>query len=207
MYAKPRKTQLIGLTGGIASGKTTVTDYLEKQGHPVVDGDRLSKAAFDLPATQKKIRLAFGTTDRKELRGIVFLSQQKKKKLEKIIHPLVWSMIEAAVRKIKKMKPPPPLLFIAVPLLFETHSEKRYDKIVNVAASKKNQLERLVKRDRIPKDLAAKILKNQLPTSVKNKKSDFVLSNNGGKTELRKKIRKLLIELKTPQKSKSPSKK
>lgn len=195
MYAKPKKTQLIGLTGGIASGKSTVTSYLEKLGYPVIDTDVLSRKAFAMPATQTSLKKIFKTTDRDTLREIIFFSKPKKNQLEKLLHPIIWKLVEKEIKSLKARRTPPALIFVAVPLLFETKSERRYDKIVNIATTQKNQILRLTTRDKISVPLAKKILENQWPTSLKNKNSDYVLHNNRTPEELQLRVVKLLQKI------------
>jgi len=142
---------IIGLTGGIASGKSTVSKYLAEKGFKVYDADRIAK--------------------------------DKLKKLNAIIHPKVIDFY----RELKEKNTDETIIF-DVPLLFESGIDKFCDKILVVISDYDVQLNRIVERDNIDKELASKIIKSQISNEERIKKADIVIENNTSLEELYEKI-------------------
>lgn len=178
----------------MACGKTAVSDHLVARGHPVIDTDVIARALLDRGKTARaRILKAFGTLDRRVLREAIFAAAEKRTLLESILHPLIWKEVDRRVRALKKKRPP--LIFVVVPLLFETGSENRYDAVVSVLAPKAAQIRRLVRRDGIPRRLAAAMVGAQWPAARKARLSDHVIHNRGTLAELRKKTDRLIAHL------------
>jgi len=204
---------LLGVTGGIASGKTTVANMLEDLGVPIIDFDLLSRQVVEpgQPAF-KDITDYFGdgvidkngTLDRKRLSTIVFRNPAKRKILEGITHPRI---VEAFVRQIKEMaeKDPHGIVQVVIPLLFEVNLTHLVHKVLVVYISPDKQIERLTKRDKISHKEAENILKAQMPIDQKVAKADFVIHNEGNIDETRKAVYALWRSLKEAQQERAGS--
>ena len=198
---------MLGVTGGIASGKTTVANMLEDLGVPIIDFDLLSRQVVEpgQPAF-KDITDYFGdgvidkngTLDRKRLSAIVFRDSAKRKILEGITHPRI---VEAFVRQIKKMaeKDPHRIVQAVIPLLFEVNLTHLVHKVLVVYVSPDKQIERLTRRDKISHKEAENILKIQMPIDEKVAKANFVIHNEGNVDETRKAVYALWRSLKEAQ--------
>ncbi|MEY8560037.1 dephospho-CoA kinase [Jeotgalicoccus halotolerans] len=176
--------KIIGLTGGIASGKTTVSDYLKKRGYVVLDADAYSKktTAKNGPAIPAIIE-AFGADivsdagelDRKKLGSIIFNDADKRRELNEIVHPLIRKMMNADEEKyIQKGH-----VFLDIPLLFENGLNERCDLVVTVFVDRDTQIKRLTARNDLTVEEAEARINSQMPLTEKVQKSDFRLDNNG----------------------------
>ena len=182
---------IIGLTGGIASGKSTVSKYLAEKGFKVYDADKIAKDITEKKSVQEEIILTFGdkildenrNVDRKKLKEIVFEDKEKLEKLNAIIHPKVIDFY-----KELKEKDTDEIIVFDVPLLFESGIDKFCDKILVVISDYEIQLDRIVERDKIDRDLAEKIIKSQLSNGERIKKADVVIENNSSLEDLFEKV-------------------
>ena len=182
---------IIGLTGGIASGKSTVSKYLAEKGFKVYDADKIAKDISGKKSVQEEIILTFGNeildengnVDRKKLKEIVFENKKKLKQLNAIIHPKVIDFY----KELKEQNTDKIIIF-DVPLLFESGIDKFCDKILVVISDYKIQLNRIVERDKIDRDLAEKIIKSQLSNEERIKKADVVIENNSSLEDLFEKV-------------------
>lgn len=176
--------KIIGLTGGIASGKTTVSDYLKKRGYVVLDADAYSKktTAKNGPAIPAIIE-AFGADivsesgelDRKKLGSIIFNDADKRRELNEIVHPLIREMMNADEEKyIQKGH-----VFLDIPLLFENGLNEGCDLVVTVFVDRDTQIKRLTARNDLTVEEAEARINSQMPLTEKVQKSDFRLDNNG----------------------------
>ncbi len=175
----------IGLTGGIASGKTTVTTILRAKGVSVICADEVAKQVVS-PGSEamQKIISYFGTEyltpnndlDRKKLGEVIFKDLVERKKLESIIHPSV----QQAVKNQKKIwqEQGKKMAFYDVPLLFENNMQNDFDSVVCVYAAKEWQLKRLMNRNNLTKEQALDRLNSQLDIEDKKMAADFVIDNN-----------------------------
>lgn len=188
---KGKIIMIIGLTGGIASGKSTVSKYLAEKGYKVYDADKIAKDISDKKSVQEEIIFNFGNkildengnVDRKKLKTIVFENKDKLNKLNGIIHPKVIDFY----RNLKE-KNTDEILIFDVPLLFESGIDKFCDKILVVISDYEIQLNRIVERDKIDRDLASKIIKSQISNEERIKKADIIIENNSSLEELLKKV-------------------
>ena len=182
---------IIGLTGGIASGKSTVSKYLAEKGFEVYDADKIAKDISEKKSVQEEIILTFGNKildkngniDRKKLKEIVFENKEKLKQLNAIIHPKVIDFY-----KELKEKNTDEIIIFDVPLLFESGIDKFCDKILVVISDYEIQLNRIVERDKIDRELAEKIIKSQLSNEERIKKADVVIENNSSLEDLFEKV-------------------
>jgi dephospho-CoA kinase len=199
---------ILGVTGGIASGKSTISKMLEAMGAPIIDYDVIAREIVEPgePAW-KDIRGYFGAQvlgadgkiDRKKLSDIVFRDEEKRKKLEGFTHPRI---IEVAAKQADKIaeKNPNAVIQAVIPLLFEANLQHLVHKVLLVYIPREMQIERLMKRDGISREAAESILKAQLPIDEKLGYADFVIRNEGTLEETRKQVEQVWEQLKKEQK-------
>lgn len=200
---------LIGLTGGIASGKSLVAEELKRLGAYLIDADEIAREVVqpDFPA-YKEIVKEFGekilnpdkTINRKMLGQIIFSDTKLRKKLEQITHPGILSEIDKRIAAIKNKKPDATIVVDAA-LLIEVGLHKKMDKVIVVYADEKTQMDRLMKRDGITMDDAKNRISAQMPLREKRKYADFVIENGEGKekAEVKKEVEKIFGKLKGRQ--------
>ncbi|GIS40663.1 MAG: dephospho-CoA kinase [Pseudomonadota bacterium] len=191
------KSIKIGLTGGIASGKTTVSDFFKQFGTKVIDADVISHQVTKPGGTAfQEIISSFGSSvldengliDRKKMRKIIFDDVSKKEMLERIIHPKVREeMFNLASQSNDHY------LIVSVPLLVETGMNEMMDRTLVVDCSEETQIERLMHRDKITLGEAKSILKNQTNRSTRLKAADDLIVNEKNVTlnELEKEVLEL----------------
>ena len=193
----------IGLTGGIASGKSTVAQLFRDWGAYVADADEISRRALDpgtdcydntVAAFGRDILFADGTVDRKKVAGIVFSDQEALAILNGIIHPYVHETIHKETKKAFD-EAPDRLIVWDVPLLFETGYEKEVVKTVVVTARQDIRVQRIVDRDGSTKASALRRIRNQMPDREKVRRADIVIRNNGSLDELEQRTREVFDEL------------
>ena len=198
---------VIGITGGIASGKSTVCNMLKELGVYLIDLDEISRKIVEpeKPAWKQivdyfgeDILLEDKNINRKKLSNIVFSDLEKKKKLESFIHPKMYNEVVKRINDIVK-KDPDAIIQVDVPLLIELNMQYRFHKIVVVYISPEKQIERLIKRDGITREEAENILKAQLPIDEKVGYADFVINNEGSVEETRKQVIELWENLRKIQ--------
>tara|TARA_B100001769_G_C22048753_1_gene563730 strand:+ start:32 stop:634 length:603 start_codon:yes stop_codon:yes gene_type:complete len=188
------ESKKIGLTGGIASGKTTVSDYFENIGTQVIDADEISHDVTKPDGSAfKDIISSFGPDildengwiNRKKMRSIIFDDVSKKKMLEKIIHPKVRKEMLKAINQSNDH-----YLIISVPLLVETGMNQMMDRTLVVDCSESTQIERLMDRDKITFDEAKSIMANQAIRSDRQRFADDLIVNEKNVTlkELEKQV-------------------
>lgn len=189
----------IGLTGGIASGKSTVGQVIEKTGFSLVDADQLAREVLKTgPKAYDQIIAAFGRDvaapnreiDRAKLGRVVFADREKLRVLEGILHPLIRDL--AAKRRKELEARGVKTAFYMVPLLFEKKMQDQFDEIVVVSCPPARQKERLKKRDGLSDAEADQRLAAQLPLAEKIRQADHVLENDGAKEDLEAQVRELL---------------
>jgi dephospho-CoA kinase len=191
---RDEKDMIIGLTGGIASGKSESAKYFEELGAFCIDADAVAKelTCKDKPALQEIAKVfgddilsLEGTLNREKLADIIFSDVSSKLKVEEILHSRVISCINEIISKEISEKE---VIVVNAPLLFETGLDKVCDKIVTIKISYDIQVERLALRDGLNNDEIKKRIASQMPMEEKVKLSDFVVDNSGSKKDLKKKI-------------------
>ena len=193
---------IIGITGSIATGKTYVEKLIKAKGYQVIDADHIAhQALYQNTDAYEKIVSEFGKTilnknhsiNRRKLGQIIFRDAHKKRLLESIIHPFVIDKIKQKIEQKAKNK----ILFISVPLLYETNMENMFDKVIVVYTSEEKQIERLMNRDKIDKETALLKIINQMPLETKKNKADILIDNEmDGQNQLIKRIEEILQEIK-----------
>ncbi|WAC07062.1 MAG: dephospho-CoA kinase [Thermodesulfobacteriota bacterium] len=195
---------IVGLTGGIASGKTTIADMFKKEGAYIIDIDMISREVVKpgKPAWGEVVHI-FGkevlnedqTLNRKKVGDIVFSDAEKRKKLEDIIHPEIAKERLIKINEIAK-KNDRAIVIIDVPLLIETNKQDTVDKVVLVYTSPQGQVERMVKRDGFSLEEANNRLAAQMPIEKKKKFAHFIITNDGPCEKIQKEVKKIFRELK-----------
>lgn len=185
--------RIIGLTGGIATGKTTVSRYLEQKYHlPILDADLYAReaVAIDSPILQAiyqrygdVVKLPDGNLNRRALGKIIFTQPQEKEWLESQIHPYVRDRFTSALATLNH-----PLIVLVIPLLFEANMTDLVNEIWVVASSETTQIERIQTRDGLTKSEAIARINNQLPLETKIARADFILNNTGNLPDLYQQI-------------------
>lgn len=183
---------IIGLTGGIASGKSTVSNILKSFGIYIADADKIAKELGNREDVIKEIQEKISqdilddknNIDRVKLKNIVFSDKSKLEVLNSIFHP----KIKDELKKIKLNSSKNDIIIFDVPLLFETDIYKMCDKNILVYVDEEIQIERLILRDRIIRELAKKIIDSQMSLEEKKLKSDILVENNGTIAELEEKV-------------------
>jgi dephospho-CoA kinase len=195
--------KIIGLTGGISTGKSVVARMLREQGLPVIDADELARKVVEPgSSTLQKIVEAFGrevlledqTLNRTLVRKMVFNDPKKLELLNSIIHPSVISGTEKKLYELTKLGVQ--LVILEVPLLFETGYENNVNETVVVYSTPEQQIQRLIDRDKCTKEHAKKIISAQMPIDKKVGLADYVIDNSGTLEETRKQVDKLVAKWK-----------
>ncbi len=198
---------LVGLTGGIASGKSTVSDMLKELGASIIDFDVIAREVVQpgKPAWKdivdyfgRQVLAEDGSLNRKKLSKIVFSDLEKRKKLESFTHPRIHEKFVEQVNDIVK-EDPNAIIVVSVPLMIELNLQYMFHKNILVYIPQEKQIERLAKRDSISKEEAANILKAQLPIDEKKGYVDFIINNEGSIDETRKQVEELWKSLKKIQ--------
>jgi dephospho-CoA kinase len=186
---------VIGLTGGIGCGKSTVAHYFSEFGVPIIDADNIARDLCDSKNVGfEKIKERFGNVildsngeiSREKLRKIIFENSTEKRWLENHLHPLI---IEAILSWVKKLSSG--YCIVVTPLLFETDLINYVDRVLVIEASKKLQIERVVVRDKTNHKEVEKVLSNQLSKEERLNMADDVIFNEAGLEDLQDKVLKI----------------
>ncbi|MFJ7306641.1 dephospho-CoA kinase [Peribacillus frigoritolerans] len=193
--------QIIGITGGIASGKSTVSLYLQELGFTIVDADLASRAVVEpgeeayhqvVKAFGEDILLTDGNIDRVKLGSIIFNDQEKRLLLNGIVHPAVrnWMRVktEAALSSGEET------VFMDIPLLFESKLTFMVDKTLLIYVDEQVQLERLMNRNGLSETEALARINSQMPLADKKALADAVIDNNGDINETKRQVKAILSE-------------
>ncbi|WP_044893434.1 dephospho-CoA kinase [Bacillus alveayuensis] len=177
---------IVGLTGGIASGKSTVANMMREFQIPIIDADQIARdvVAIGMPAYEQIVE-TFGedilnedkTINRKKLGSIVFHHEPKRVQLNKIVHPVVRQEMKRQQKEyVEKGEP---IVVLDLPLLFESNLVHMVDKVIVVYVDESTQLKRLMKRNGLSREEALARIHAQMPLYEKVKKADAVIDNNG----------------------------
>ncbi len=197
-----RTMLVIGLTGGIASGKGVVEQVFREMNVPVMDADDAAKEAVEpgKPAWQDLHRefgaIYFqenGELDRKRLRQLVFENPGARLRLNNIVHPRVFENIENRLADLARQGHQ--LAVVSAPLLLETGMQHGMDQVWLVACEPETQIERLIARDKVPRSQAEAVLKAQMPLDEKRRHADVVIDNNGRLSDTRRRVRQRVSRL------------
>ncbi|MDC1047241.1 dephospho-CoA kinase [Alphaproteobacteria bacterium] len=195
-------TKIVGITGGIGSGKTTVSKHLKKLGFLVHESDAVVSEIYTKP---KKQFLSFikekisqdavkkNKINKAEIANVIFSNKAIKKLLEKHIHKEVQLSREAFIKKNTKKKKK--IIFADIPLLFENKLEKRFDLVICIISSKKNRIKRVLKNKKFTKKNLNKIFKAQITDKERKKRSQMIINNNKTKKNFIFNVEKVLTNL------------
>jgi dephospho-CoA kinase len=194
-------TLVVGLTGGIASGKSTVSSMLKERDITVIDADVESRLAVQRgePAYKQiagsfgqEILLPDGEIDRQKLGSIIFHEEQKRQLLNQIVHPEVRRRMNE--KKEMALKNGEKIVILDIPLLFESKLIQMVEKTLLVYVDRSIQLTRLMERNHLSKDEAEARIQSQMPLSEKLKLADKVINNNGSLSETKSQLDEILVE-------------
>lgn len=189
----------VALTGNIGMGKSYVLSVFRSLGAVTIESDRIVGMLLREKDVINRIRALLGdevistdgTLDKKAVAERVFLHPSQRKGLEEIIHPLVFDKIEDFIRNVKQRDC---VVIVEVPLLFEGGYEGGYEKTITVFTSQKTALERLLGSG-FSRDEALRRMRTQLPISVKKRRSDYTIDNNGTREQTREQAERVYREL------------
>ena len=195
-------TYFLGLTGGIASGKSTADEFFKKKIIPIIDSDLIAHKIMEIGQNGYKAVVDYFGTDilnddqtinRRKLGGIVFNDKAKLKKLNELTHPLVHQEIKQQMARYRANQEK--LVVIDVPLLFESGFESLCDGVLVISISPELQLKRLMKRNNFTEKEALSRINNQMPLSEKEKRATYVVANTGTINDLEKRLSDLLQKI------------
>ena len=193
-----KKPRIVGLTGGIASGKSTAARIFQELGVPVLDADQISRQLSQSGGlAHAAILKRFGTADRAELRKLVFQDAKARADLEAILHPLI---AEESARQAKeqaaRLKGENPAVLYEAALLVETGRNRDFDGLIVVTAPLAVRVQRLVARDRISEDMAQRMIAAQTSDAERERAATQILLNDSDEAALRTRVTELIKQLK-----------
>jgi len=195
---------IVGLTGGVASGKTAVSRVLKEEGAYIIDADQIARELVQphKPAWKELIR-AFGqeilqedgSIHRKKLAEKVFADPKQRRLLNQILHPRIKEEMDRRTKTIGE-KDPEAIVVIDAPLIVELGEHREMDKLIVVTTTQTQQIERLKDRNGTSPDEALRIVSSQMPVKEKLKFADYVIQNKGSLEETRKRAKEIFKDLK-----------
>jgi len=195
---------IVGLTGGIASGKTAVSKILSEEGAYIIDADQIARELVQphtptwrelIKVFGKEILDKDGSIHRKKLAAMVFSNPQQRNLLNQIIQPRIKKEMDLRVKRIGQ-KDPEAIVVIDAALLVERGDHREMDKLIVVTSTKRQQIERLKEREGTSEEEARKILASQMALKEKLKVADFVIRNEGCLEKTRRMAKEVFQELK-----------
>ncbi len=189
------KIQILGLTGGIASGKSTVARIFLEQGIPVIDADQISRElSSEKGLAYPTIIEQLGTGNRKKLRELIFFNEEAKQKLEAILHPLIYL---ESLKKIQQFSKTQSLIVYEASLIVETGRYRDFNQLILVETTKENQIQRLISRDQIDPELAEKMINSQASLLEKRKYATWILDNSDSIDHLKARVFDFIRKIKS----------
>ena len=195
--------KIVGLTGGISSGKSTVSSYLKQLKIPVIDADEVARKVVE-PNSQgaRKIRKTFssdvfeedGSLNRQKLGSLIFSNAENRQKLDDLLQPLIKIMILDEIEEYRQKGET--MIVLDLPLLFEKYYEELCEEIIVVYIPKELQLERLMRRNQYTKQEALSRIDSQLSIEEKRKRATVLLDNQGTIQQLYQQVEQWLVETK-----------
>ena len=189
----------IGITGSIACGKSTISDYLKDKGYTIIDADKLGHVALTIEDVKRRLSETFGANilenneiSREVLGRLVFGNDNNLKKLNNIIHP----KIKELILKLQEQHKDEDLVFLDIALLYEANFVNLVEKVAVVYVDKDVQLERLMTRNSLSKEEALKRIESQMSPQEKASLGDFVINNSYRKEDTFQQIDEILEKLK-----------
>ncbi len=193
----------VGLTGGIATGKSYVSKVLLAAGAAIIDADDVYYELLREKSLPEALREKFGSEyflddgslNRKKLGQLVFSETSAMAELNAIAHPAVRREIDRRLDEFQNSSKPPAIVFVVIPLLYEVGWEKRLEKVVVVHLSEEEQIKRLVDRSKLSEEDAIVRIRAQMPLSEKMNRASYLIDNGGSKEDTAKRVKDLLAEL------------
>ena len=194
---------IVGLTGGVASGKSTISNILREEGAYLIDADQIARDLVRpytptwhelIKTFGEEILQPDGSIHRKKLAAIVFSNPEKRSLLNRILHPRIKEETQRRLKEIGQ-KDPEAVVVIDAALLVETGDYREMDRVIVVYSTQAQQIERLRERDRASEEEALRIVSAQMPLGEKLKVADFVIRNEGSLEETRQKTQEVFQEL------------
>jgi len=192
-----------GLTGGIATGKSTVSHFLSEAGARIIDADKIAREVVEQGAPAydeiraffgEEILLPNGDIDRERLGDIIFNDSDKKKRLDAIVHPRVFERSAALIAEIAAREPGA-VVILDIPLLLEADMDRDLAEVIVVYVPEALQLQRLMARDGIDEKAAMARIRSQMPIEEKRKRATRVIDNSGSRSACRQQALKALDRL------------
>ena len=199
----PRRFLLVGLTGGIATGKSTVSEILRQLGCEIIDADRLARDVVEpeQPAWKQIVAefgggvvTAEGALDRKKLGAIVFADPERRKRLEAITHPAIRARFQARLDELAAQGFAGIVVFDA-PVMIESGNYKNMDRLVVVVTDDATQAGRLQERDGTDEAEGRRKIASQMPLAEKAKLADYVIDNSGAREATAAEVRRVFAAL------------
>ncbi len=194
--------KVVGLTGSIASGKSTVAAMFKELGACIIDADQLAREVVlpGEPAWQdirrrfgNDVLLEDGNINRPKLAEIIFSNDQAREELNRIVHPRVFDLIRQRIGQAREQSCP--LILVDVPLLYENKRQDMYEQVIVVYVPQEIQLERLMKRNGLTEEQAMLRIASQMRPEEKKELADFIIDNSGSPEETRAQVRRLYEKL------------
>ncbi len=195
---------IVGLTGGVGSGKTVVSQTLREEGAYLIDADQIARELAQphtptwnelIQVFGKEILNEDGSIDRKRLGQRVFSNPKERELLNQMIHPRIREEINRRKEEILQ-KDPEAIIIIDAALLIELGDHREMDKVIVVFAPDEQRIQRLNRRDGMSREEAQKVISSQMPQEEKLRVADFVIRNEGTLEETKEKAREVFQELK-----------
>ncbi len=196
--------RVVGLTGGIGSGKSSVAEMLALRGVPVVDADVISRACVE-PGSRvledivrrfgEHVLLPSGALDRAALAAVVFNDVRARRELEGLTHPCIRAGIETELQSLREASQPPPLAVVEHPLLVETGAHERVDVVVVVEAPLEVRVARLMSARGMSRDDVLARVASQVDDAERRSVADHILDNSGNVEALEREVERLLVRL------------
>ncbi len=189
--------KVIALTGGIASGKSTVSKMFEKLNCKVIDADKIVHQIYESDSEFKaKVLARFASLDRKKIATIVFQNKQELEWLEAQLHPAVRKKVSEEIEKARQKNYP--LLLVEAALMVESNYYQQFDGLLLVKSRPSLQKQRSILRDGLAEQEVEKRLQAQLDDAAKEKFATWVIDNSGSLEDTEKKVEKLFLEITSP---------
>jgi len=195
---------VVGLTGGLATGKSLVAEAFRRRGAAVLSADQIAReiTAAGSPAVRRiaeELGEEFvrpdGSLDRSAVGEYVFRNEDARKRLEAIVHPPVLERLQQEIERYRNLPGGPEVLVVEVPLLYEVGIADWFDKVVVVAAPEEVQVARVMARDRVSEEEARRRVRAQMPLALKVQRADAVIRNEGTPEELEEAVERTLESL------------
>lgn len=179
----------IGITGSLGTGKSAASNFFKTQGHLVISADLINKELLEekeviININKMLFNVESSTLDKQKIRNLIFSNENKKKELELYLHPLIYLKIKDILASSNEK-----IVFLEIPLLYETNFIDLTDYVIVIYADKEVQIKRIIQRDSITKQEAIKRINSQMPLKDKLLKADYVIDNSNTQKDTEKQLK------------------